>query len=32
MYGEKLLNIYEKLYNWTKTDSTRIWGWGDREN
>ena len=32
MYGEKLLNLYEKLFNWTKTDSTRIWGWGDREN
>jgi ABC-type glycerol-3-phosphate transport system substrate-binding protein len=32
MYGEKLLNLYEKLYNWSKNDSTYIWGWGDREN
>ena len=32
MYGEKLENLYAKLYNWTKDDGTYIWGWGDREN
>ncbi len=32
MYGEKLLNLYEKLFNWTKNESTYVWGWGDREN
>ena len=32
MYGEKLLNIYEKLYNWTRTDDVHIWSWVDREN
>ena len=32
MYGEKLLNLYEKLYNWSKNESTYLWGWGDREN
>lgn len=32
MYGEKLLSLYEKLFNWSKNQSTYIWGWGDREN
>ena len=32
MYGEKLENLYEKLYNWVSTDDTHIWSWTDRNN
>ena len=32
MYGEKLENLYEKLYNWVNTDDTHIWSWTNRNN
>ena len=32
LYGERLVSMYDKLYNWTKSDSTYIWDFASREN
>ncbi len=32
MYGERLINLYEKLYNWTRDESTYLWYHAERNN
>ena len=32
LYNDRLEDMYEKLYNWSKDESTYMWGFGDRSN
>ena len=32
LYSDRLVDMYEKLYSWSKDESTYIWGFGDRLN
>ena len=32
MYGDRLVNMYDKLYNWTQNESTYIWNFGNKYN
>ncbi len=32
MYGDRLINMYEKIYTWTNDESSFIWSFADREN
>ena len=32
LYGNRLIDMYDKLYNWTKDESTYIWSFADRAN
>ena len=32
LYGNRLIDMYDKLYNWTKDESTYIWKFEDRAN
>lgn len=32
LYNERMLNLYEKLYKWSKDQSVHMWGWGDEVN
>jgi hypothetical protein len=32
LYGDRLISMYESLYDWSKDESTYIWSFGDRAN
>ena len=32
LYDDRLEDMYEKLYNWSKDESTYMWGFGERAN
>jgi hypothetical protein len=32
LYNDKLVDMYDKLLNWSKDESTYIWGFGNRSN
>ena len=32
LYGNRLIDMYDRLYNWTKDESTYIWSFADRAN
>ncbi len=32
LYGERLMNMYEKLYKWSENDSTYLWNYGNSNN
>ena len=32
LYNDRLEDMYEKLYNWSKDESTYIWSFGERNN
>ena len=32
LYGDRLEDMYEKLYNWSKDESTYLWTYGERNN
>lgn len=32
LYGDRLINMYDKLFTWSKDESTYLWGYGDKYN
>ena len=32
LYGNRLIDMYDRLYSWTKDESTYIWNFSDRSN
>lgn len=32
LYNDRMISLYEKLYNWSKNQSVHMWNWGDEIN
>ena len=32
LYNDRMINLYDKIYAWSKNESVYMWGWGDEIN